>query len=327
MTKLAVLGTSYAAREVLEALLAKGKAFETDVFVARAQVGEVVDCIDKVFAVHDAKTAHMQDYDLAVFVGDEQLAKDYAHKWAKAGVRVINATDALSDYAEIPYVVAGQSNLGEKKAVNVPHRWSLPVVKALECLAKYGIKNVRLTQLIGADIAGQDGMSELYNHTRRILMNENPSDKKIFPKTLAFNVIPQAGAFIGEETEYEWQMSVDVKRILGEDIKVQASCAMVPVFVGEGAFVDVEFGEEITPEEAVSSWKKAKGVLVVDTQKDGGYAALTDAQGEAEVFVSRIRSSSVAQRGLSFWVAGDVNKVSAANISELIVKMLKKEMK
>ena len=158
-------------------------------------------------------------------------------------------------------------------------------------------------------------------------MNDNPEDKKIFPKTLAFNVIPQVGAFIGEDTEYEWQLGVDLKRVLGNKVKVHANCAIVPVFVGIGAFVNVEFKKEITPEDAIAIWKKIKNILVVDTQKDGGYAALTDVQGEYDVFISRVRQDSSSDNGLSFWVAGDSTKITASLISDLIVKVLKKEMK
>ena len=325
MTKLAVLGTSYAAREVLEALLAKGKLCDVDIFVTRAQVGEEIDCVDKTFAVRSVVQAKADDYDAAVFIGDEQLAKDYAHKWSGSKVKIINATDALSDCADIPYVVNDIEPI--KQIVNLPHKLSLPLAKALKALEEYGISGVKLTLLTGADIAGQDGMSELYNHTRRILMNDHPEDKKIFPKTLAFNVIPQVGAFIGEETEYEWQLNVDLKRVLGDEVKIHANCAVVPVFVGAGAFVNVEFKKEITPEDAVAVWKKIKSILIVDTQKDGGYAALTDVQGEYDVFISRIRQDENSDNGLSFWVAGDGNKITASLISELIVKILKKEIK
>ena len=169
-------------------------------------------------------------------------------------------------------------------------------------------------------------MSELYNHTRKILMNEEPADKKVFPKTLAFNVIPQVGGFIGEETEEEWKLAVDIKRILGEKLKVHVNCAIVPVFVGLGAFVNIECARDVTPEEVRNIFKKAKGFLVVDSQKDGGYAALTDIQGEKDIFISRIRQDDGSDKGISFWIAGDVKKTTAADLVELIV-MLKKEMK
>ena len=325
MKKLAILGEVKAVREVLEALLNKGKDCDADVFARKVQTGEEIDCVDKIFAVQNVAQAKAENYDLAVFVGDEQLAREYAHKWAKAGVKIINATDALSDYAEIPYVI--DKNGAVESVVNVPHGLSLLIAKAVEPLKNFCIESLRFTLLVGADIAGQDGMSELYNHTRCILMNDNPDDKKIFPKTLAFNVIPQAGSFIGEETEYEWQLAVDLKRVLAGEVKIHANCAIAPVFVGAGAFVSVKFKRETTPEDALAIWKKTKGILVVNSQKDGGYAALTDVQGEYDVFISRVRQDESLENAVSFWTAGDEAKIMAATISDLIVKMLKKEMK
>lgn len=326
MMKLAIIGTAGAAREVLDALIEKNRSFDAEVLVAKAQVREKIDCIDRAFEVKTVDEAKADDYDLAVFVGDEHLAKEYAHSWVGAGVKVINATEALSDYAEIPWVIADMPIKGYK-IVNAIHGVSLPVVKAIYALRNFKVKSVKLTVLCAADIAGQDGMSELYNHTRRILMNDNPSDRMIFPKTLAFNVIPQTGAFIGEETEYEWQTAVDLKRIVGAKVKVHANFAVVPVFVGTGAFVNVEFAQEAAPEDIREVLKKCKGFLVVDTQKDGGYAALTDVQGERDIFVSRIRQDGGSEKGVSFWIASDCNKVVAADLVELIVKMLKKEVK
>ncbi len=325
MKKMAILGEVKAVREVLEALLNKGKAFDADVFARKTQAGEEIDCVDKVFAVQNIAQAKAEEYDLAVFVGDEQLAREYAHKWAKTGVRVINATDALSDYAEIPYVIEGDGTV--ENVVNVPHGLALLIAKAVKPLKNFCVESLQFTLLVGADIAGQDGMSELYNHTRRILMNDNPDDKKIFPKTLAFNVIPQVGSFIGEETEYEWQLAVDLKRVLGDKVKIHANCAVAPVFVGAGAFVSVKFKQEITPEDALAVWKKSRGILVVNSQKDGGYAALTDVQGEYDVFVSRVRQDESREKAISFWTAGDETKIMAITICDLIVKMLKKEIK
>ena len=326
MMKIALLGITTDIREVLEALIEKGKNFDIGVFTSRPQVGEEIDCVDKIFAVRNVKEVKVQDYDLAVFVGDERLAKEYAHDWVNAGVKVINATEALSDYQEIPWAIAAVP-IKECNIVNTIEGLSLPLAKAIYALKDLNIKDVKLTVLSGADIAGQDGMSELYNHTRKILMNEEPADKKVFPKTLAFNVIPQVGGFIGEETEEEWKLAVDIKRILGEKLKIHVNCALVPVFVGLGAFVNIGFAREVTPEEVRNIFNKAKGFLTVDSQKDGGYAALTDVQGEKDIFISRIRQDGGNDKGISFWIAGDARKTAAADLVELIVKMLKKEMK
>ena len=102
-------------------------------------------------------------------------------------------------------------------------------------------------------------------------MNDTASSTGLFHKTIAFNVIPQVSSFIGEETEVEWLYNSQIKQVLGFNTKVHANCAVVPVFVGQGVFANIEVEEEIDADEVREDIKKAKGVLVVDRQEDGGY--------------------------------------------------------
>ena len=71
--------------------------------------------------------------------------------------------------------------------------------------------------------------------------------------------------------------------------------------------------------------KKAKGVLVVDRQEDGGYASLTDAQGEGSIFVGRVRQDMTVDNGISLWIAGDAARIAAQNILALVKQFLKKD--
>ena len=43
-------------------------------------------------------------------------------------------------------------------------------------------------------------------------------------------------------TREEWKMLVETKKILDPDIEVAASCVRVPVFIGHGEAVNLEFG-------------------------------------------------------------------------------------
>lgn len=310
MSKIAIIGNHNEARFLLEELYLRGYDKGIDVFSSHVVNNTEIAFGDSVLPVKDIVSAHPEDYDLAVFVDDENVAASCMDKWLKAKVKVINAV--LSE---------------QEGTLNVASAITQPLISTLKPLQSYDIKNVRLTAFIGADIAGQDGMSELYNHTRRILMNEAPSGKQIFPKILAFNLIPQAGSFIGEETEIEWLFNVGIKKEINDNIKVHANCVIAPIFVGMGAFVSIEIKLKCEPEDVAEKFKKAKGLLVVDSQKDGGYACPTDAQGDNNVFISRIRQDVTTKNTVSFWVCGDYTKVAAYNLSELVIKSLKKEKK
>ncbi len=333
MPQYALVGYHNALAQNLLALLAlRGfAANDVAVFVDKPVGRPKVSFGDDELPVLPLADLRPEDFAAVIFTADERAAVHYAPKFAAAGAKVINATMALEGEAEIPMIVGGINDASfataRKGIINVPQP---PVVQLLGALAglttKYRIKSIRLTAFIAADTEGQDGMSELYNHTRRILMNDTAAtDNGLFHKTLAFNVIPQAGSFIGEETLAEWLYNSHGRQVLGGDIKIHANCAVVSAFVGIGQYVNVETFDEIDAAIAREDIKKAKGVLVVDRQEDGGYASLTDAQGEGSIFVSRIRQDMTVDNGISLWIAGDAARIAAQNILALLKQFLKKD--
>jgi aspartate-semialdehyde dehydrogenase len=104
----------------------------------------------------------------------------------------------------------------------------------------------------------------------------------------------------------------------------------VPVFIGHSEAVNVEFEHPISPEEATAILRSAPGILVVDKREPGGYMTPHEAAGEDATYVSRIRSDSTVENGLSFWCVSDnLRKGAALNtvqIAEMLInrKLLKK---
>ena len=168
-------------------------------------------------------------------------------------------------------------------------------------------------------------MSELYSRTRKILMNDTiQANEGLFHKNLAFNVIPQAGNFIGEETTGEWIFNAHCKQVLGGEVKVHANCALVPAFVGLGLYANIETFEDIDADDVESEIKKARGVSFLDKREDGGYYSLTDAQGEGSIFISRLRQDMTVENGISLWITGDAYRIAAQNILAVAKQFLKR---
>ena len=333
MLKYALIGyQNTLAHNILDLLAARGvAASDVGIFAAKFTGRPKVSFGDNELEVQSLHDLKPEEFAAVIFTADENAAAQYAPKFAAAGAKVINATMALEGEAEIPMIVGGINDASlaaaRKGIINVPQP---PVVQLLGALAglttKYRIKSIRLTAFMAADTEGQDGMSELYNATRRILMNDTASSTGgLFHKTLAFNIIPQAGSFIGEETLAEWLYNSHGKQVLGDGVKIHANCAVVPAFVGIGQYVNVETFDEIDAAIAREDIKKAKGVLVVDRQEDGGCASLTDVQGESSIFVSRVRQDMTVENGISLWVAGDAGRIAAQNILALLKQFLKKD--
>lgn len=331
MNNIAIVGyNNTLAKSLLELLALRGYTKENiAVFEANVLGEPKVSFDEENLIVRPLEKLKPSEYAAVIFASRDDTAARYGRKYADAGTKVINATAAFAGEEDIPVLVGGVNDDDLSKARNIISVPKPSVVQLLSAVAglvsKYTISRIRLSAYISADMEGQDGMSELYSQTRRILMNDTAGSGGLFHKTLAFNVIPQAGAFIGEETACEWEYNTGVKQVLGAAVKVHANCAVVPVFVGMGVFANIEVVEEIDADEAREDIKKAKGVLVLDRQEDGGYVSLNDVQGEASVFVSRVRQDMTVENGISLWIAGDVYKIAAQNILALLKQFLKKD--
>jgi aspartate-semialdehyde dehydrogenase len=102
-----------------------------------------------------------------------------------------------------------------------------------------------------------------------------------------------------------------------------ATCVRIPVFVGHGEAVSLEFERPISVKQARKALSQAPGVIVVDLREDGGYVTPTECAGEDAVFVSRIRRDPTVLHGLAMWVVSDnLRKGAALNavqIAEVLV--------
>ena len=333
MNNIAIVGFNNAlAKNILELMSLRGYTSNyVKVFSTNVQKNTKVSFGEDEISVANVEELNPADFSAIIFTENDKTASIYGNKFAKSKVRIINATKAFEGDENIPMVVGGinetQLDKANKNIINVPHPFVVEFLSAIVGLAqKYTIKRINLSTYTSVDYENQDGMSELYNQTRKILMNDTASTSGLFHKTIAFNVIPQVSSFIGEETEVEWLYNSQIKQVLGFNTKVHANCAVVPVFVGQGVFANIEVEEEIDADEVREDIKKAKGVLVVDRQEDGGYITINDAQGESSVFISRIRQDISVENGVSLWICGDAYKIAAQNILALLKQFLKKEI-
>ena len=151
-------------------------------------------------------------------------------------------------------------------------------------------------------------------------------EPKVYPRQIAFNVIPQIDRFMEDGSSCEeWKMVVETKKIVDPKIKVVATCVRVPVFVGHAEAVNVEFEDFLDEEEARDILREAPGVLVIDKREDGGYVTPIECVGDDATFVSRIRQDVTVESGLSFWCVSDNLRKGAALNAVQIAELLGRE--
>jgi len=269
-------------------------------------------------------------FNIALFSPGGKISAEFAPKAAAQGCIVIDNTSYFRNEPDIPLVVPEVNahtiaQYTKRRIIANPNCSLIQLVVALKPLHDIAsIKRVVASTYQSVSGAGKDAMDELFNQTRAIYMN-NPTKSHYLPRTIAFNIIPQIGAFQDDgSTDEEWKMRVELQKILSPDIQVSVTCVRVPVFVGHCVAASVEFESPITREQARKALKAAPGVIVADFQEESDYVTPIECAGEDPVYVSRIRQDSSVPHGLNLWIVADnVRKGAALNavqIAEILAK-------
>lgn len=150
----------------------------------------------------------------------------------------------------------------------------------------------------------------------------------VFPRTLAYNVVPQVERFDSEGSGFtteELKMGSEIRKVLGlseGQLPVVATAVRVPSVAGHGVSMYARFERPVTPSRAREVLGAAPGIRVVDDPSSGAYPTPLDAAGIDDVLVGRIRQGE-GPDALALFSAGDnLRKGAALNlvqIAELVV--------
>lgn len=331
--KVAVVGASgNVGREMLSILAERN--FPADEVVALASArsaGQEVSYGDTDLKIQNLATYDFKGTDIVLSSAGGKVSAEFAPKAGKDGAIVIDNTSHFRMDPDVPLIVpeVNPQDLGDYKKKNIianPNCSTIQMVVALKPLHEIAkIKRVVVSSYQSVSGGGKEAMDELFNQTKSIYMNEM-KQPEVFPKQIAFNVIPQIDVFMDDHmTKEEWKMVVETKKILDKNIKVCANCVRVPVFIGHSEMINVEFEDEISATDAKKAWRDAEGVTVIDLDSELEYITPADIQGEDAVFISRIREDSSIENGLNFWCVSDNLRKGAALNSVQIAELLIKE--
>src|SRR5690348_16216549 len=297
--RVAVVGaTGNVGRELLNILAER--QFPLDEVAALASSRSTDDQIefgetDEMLTVRNLEHFDFAGWDMALFAAGSAVSNIYAPKAAEAGCTVIDNSSLFRMDPDVPLIVPevnSEALAGYRKRniIANPNCSTAQLVVALKPLHDAAkIKRVVVATYQSVSGTGKAGMDELFEQSRNIFVGDS-NEPRVYPKQIAFNVIPQAGDFLDDgSTTEEWKMVVETKKILDPSIKLTATCVRVPVYVSHSEAVNIEFENEISADEARSILREAPGVMVVDKRENGGYVTPVEAVGEYATYVSRIR--------------------------------------
>jgi aspartate-semialdehyde dehydrogenase len=319
--RVAVVGaTGAVGREIIKTLVERNfPATEVVALASGRSTGSEISFGEKrILTVKNLETFDFSGWDIGLFSPGAAVSAIYAPKAAAAGCVVIDNTSQFRMDPDVPLVVPevnpqALAKFAKRRIIANPNCSTIQMVVALKPLHdRYKIKRVVVSTYQSVSGAGKEGMDELFSHTKSSFVHEAGPPQQ-FTKEIAFNCIPHIDKFMDDgATKEEWKMVVETRKILDPDIAVFATCVRVPVFIGHGEAVHVEFEKPVTASEARDVLRSAPGIVVMDTREDGGYATPLDCVGEDAVFVSRLRKDPTVPHGLAFWCVSDNLRKGAA---------------
>lgn len=327
----AVVGaTGNVGREALEILAERGFPADTVLAVAsRKSAGQDAYFGDTRLKVVALDSVDFSKVDIAIMSAGGDVSREWAPKIGASGCVVIDNSSAFRMDSQVPLIVPEVNadaieGFRQKNIIANPNCSTAQLVVALKPLHDAAtIKRVVVATYQSVSGAGKQGMDELFAQTKSVFsVGEVKAEK--FTKRIAFNAIPHIDVFMEDGfTKEEWKMMAETKKILDPKIKLTATCVRVPVFVSHSEAVNVEFENPITAEKAKSILRNAPGCLLIDKHEDGGYMTPHEAAGEDATYISRVRTDSTVDNGLSFWCVSDnLRKGAALNtvqIAEVLV--------
>ncbi len=167
-------------------------------------------------------------------------------------------------------------------------------------------QTIQLNLLLPASHFGKDGMDELFQQTRQFVVAED-LDHSVFPKKLAFNVLPYAGTLGDDGVSSEEVRFLAELRHLFPDVKAVINAVVVPVFIGLSAQVVLYYdeGKAVTPHAAMAAWRRDRQVRVIDPQSELIAVSPSEIAGDDLVSVSRVYTPPGLSNALSFWAVVD----------------------
>ncbi len=271
----------------------------------------------------------VEKFDIAFFSAGGSTSKKYAPLFAKAGAVVVDNSSAWRMDPEVPLVVpeVNPHDIPKHKGIIAnPNCSTIQMVVALKPIHDAAtIERVVVTTFQAVSGAGGLALAELEQGVRSEVLGDGLAERKIFPRPMPFNAIPQipqSKAFVpgGYSTE-EMKMVNETKKIMGDDsIRVAATCVRVPVKNAHAESLNLETKRKLSEEEAIAVLKKAPGLIVGETQDD--YTTPIEASGREETFVGRVRVDPTVPNGLHLWVVADNllkgAALNAVQIAELL---------
>jgi aspartate-semialdehyde dehydrogenase len=328
--KVAVLGaTGLVGREMLAVL--EQRRFPVDELVPLAtarSAGKMLQFGGREWKVQEVGEPAFEGVKLALFSAGSEASRRWAPLAARQGTVVIDNSSAWRMDPGIPLVVPEVNPHDLEKHSGIIANPNCATIQALVALfplhREVGLESFSAVTFQSVSGTGIAALEELREGTEAFLSGK-AFEPRVYPSRIAFNAIPQIGAFDEEGiSQEEWKMVNESRKILGlPELSVSCTTVRVPVFRGHSEAITAIFRKPLSPERAREILKDAPGVILAGDGDPGIYPTALDVPGTDAVAVGRVRRDTGSSRGLALWVVADnLRKGAALNAVQIAEKLL-----
>lgn len=327
--KLAVVGaTGLVGREILKVLDEHRFYPETFIPVASPKsAGLPLSYNNRQFLIHTHEQAIAEKPDVAIFSAGGATSKEWAPRYASAGITVIDNSSAWRMDPSVPLIVPeinAHILTRNHKIIANPNCSTIQLVLVLAPLhEKYGIRRIVASTYQSVTGTGAKAVRQLENERKGI------TGEMAYPYPIDLNLFPHGGDFLENGcTSEEMKLVNETHKILDDySIKITATVVRVPVMGGHSEAINLEFNRDFEIGDIAPLLAGTPGIIVRDDIKNNIYPMPLDAAGKDDVLVGRIRRDESQPNSLNlFIVADNLRKGAATNAVQIAEYLASKNL-
>ena len=332
---IAIVGATGAVGQMMVKILMERKfpINKLHLLASKKSVGKKINIEDKDFVVKALEGFDFKNIDIAMFSAGSDISKNYASVAVKNNAIVIDNTSYFRYKENIPLIVpeVNSDKVSQYKETGIianPNCSTIQMLVAIKPIHDVcKIKRINVCTYQAVSGTGNLAINELKDQVHAYVNNKKLVSN-VYPKQIAFNVIPHIDKFMENGyTKEEMKMVWETKKILDSNIEVNPTAVRVPVFFGHSEAVHLELEKKISADSVKKILSSENsGVILVDEHEDGGYpCAANECENSNNVYVGRIREDISIDCGINMWVVSNNIRKGAAYNSVQIAEILIKE--
>tara|TARA_B100000700_G_scaffold119716_1_gene134493 strand:- start:15540 stop:16562 length:1023 start_codon:yes stop_codon:yes gene_type:complete len=312
--------------------LLETREFPVDKFLplGNSTVGSLIEFNNNKYQVESLENFIPEKGQFIIFSAGSSVAEKYARSFVAAESFVIDLSSNYRYEDDVPLIIPEINgtilqSLSKPSLIANPNCSTAQLLMALKPIhdhAEIKFLNVATYQAVSG--TGKAALEELHNQT---YFADIAGQSTVYPKQIAFNVIPQCDQFLENNfTKEEMKLVWETHKILDPNIQVQSTCVRVPVFNGHSEAVFFKVLKEISREEIIEILENSPGIKVLDDPDKGLYPTpVENASDTEDVYVGRIRSQKLdGESWISMWIVADnvYGKGAALNAVQICEELL-----